>query len=318
MTLRAFRDGLIRHGTFPLVAFGPSLVTLALVAHETRITTPHLALAVALIAATYALIALCEHLLPHRSDWSHDLGDRATDVVYFVVFGPATALLSGTLAEAIVGALHAHVPTSLALAVWPTRWPLFLQLGLAAFVGELGHYAVHRAGHEWPALWRLHAIHHSARRLYWLNATRFHPIDLFLITFAQVLPLFVLGLPAPLYLAYVVASSCYGQLQHANVDVDARPYRFLFAIPELHRWHHSKNPREGDTNYGAILITVDQIFGTAFWPGRPITDPVGIGAMPSFPEGVGAQLLAPFRWSSIEHTEVTGRDEDEAEEHEGA
>ena len=28
-------------------------------------------------------------------------------------------------------------------------------------------------------MWRVHAAHHSAPRLYWLNATRFHPFDLF-------------------------------------------------------------------------------------------------------------------------------------------
>ena len=33
--------------------------------------------------------------------------------------------------------------------------------------------------HEVPWLWRFHATHHSAPRLYWLNAGRFHPLDLF-------------------------------------------------------------------------------------------------------------------------------------------
>ncbi len=44
-------------------------------------------------------------------------------------------------------------------------------------VSEFGSYWAHRLMHERPLLWRLHAVHHSAERLYWLNAGRFHPLD---------------------------------------------------------------------------------------------------------------------------------------------
>ncbi|WP_422822321.1 sterol desaturase family protein [Vreelandella nanhaiensis] len=34
---------------------------------------------------------------------------------------------------------------------------------------------MHRASHRIGWLWRLHAPHHSAERLYWLNGKRRHP-----------------------------------------------------------------------------------------------------------------------------------------------
>ena len=58
---------------------------------------------------------------------------------------------------------------------------LLAQLPLALVVAELVEYSFHRLMHEVPWLWRFHATHHSAPRLYWLNAARFHPIDLFLV-----------------------------------------------------------------------------------------------------------------------------------------
>lgn len=303
MTARRAFAGLVRHGTFPLLAFGPSALVLTLLgpsatAHE-RPSSTILAASAATIVGSYVLLAMLERLFPHRDDWNRPKDDLLADLAYFVALAPASALLGGTLASLLVDALHRGSPATLRLEVWPEAWFPFLQVFLACWLAELGHYWAHRLGHELPLLWRLHSIHHSARRLYWLNATRFHPLDLMLLGFLQALPLELLGIPPGIYLAYFVASSCYGQLQHGNVDVDTRLFSHLFATPELHRWHHSRHPEEGNTNYGAILIFWDQLFRTRFWPGKPITEPVGIGDMPRFPDHLLDQLLAPFRWQRV-------------------
>lgn len=303
MTLRRAFERLVRHATFPLLAFGPSATVLGLLGSDAtsnvRPSTTMLGIAALIIVTSYALLALLERLVPHRDEWNHPKNDLAADVAYFVAIGPISALLGGTLAALFVDALHHATHAMQRLAAWPTEWPAAAQVFLACLLAELGHYASHRLGHELPLLWRLHSIHHSARRLYWLNATRFHPLDLMLLAFLQALPLELLGIPPGIFLAYFVASSCYGQLQHCNVDVDTRIWSSVFATPELHRWHHSLHPHEGNTNYGAILIFWDQLFRTRFWPGRPISEPVGIGDMPRFPDQLLAQLLAPFRWSKV-------------------
>ena len=57
-------------------------------------------------------------------------------------------------------------------------------------------YSVHWLSHRVRWLWRFHAIHHSARRLYWLNSTRMHPVDMASTLVISLAPLALLGAPA--------------------------------------------------------------------------------------------------------------------------
>jgi sterol desaturase/sphingolipid hydroxylase (fatty acid hydroxylase superfamily) len=185
--------------------------------------------------------------------------------------------------------------------LWPDAWPPLAQLGLALLVAEFGHYWFHRLGHEWRLLWRLHAVHHSAPRLHWLNATRFHPLDLFgLMSFGWG-PLLLLGIGPGAFLSFLVFRSVYGQIQHCNIALASPGWlNRVFSSHELHRWHHSARSAEGNSNYGAALSVWDTLFGSYFRPqGRCFEGPVGIGALPEFPRSYTAQLLAPFRWSRI-------------------
>lgn len=245
----------------------------------------------------YAVVALLERRLPYRGGWNQPQGDVATDVAHLFLSGMGTnALVQATaVAAAIAGA--AWLSRRLGAPLWPNHWPLVAQLPLALLVAEFGHYWFHRLSHEHALVWRLHAAHHSAPRLYWLNATRFHPLDLFALITCQTVPLILLGAGAPVLLAYGLFTGAYGQLQHCNVAVRSGPLRFVFATPEVHRWHHSTDPREGNSNYGAVLSAWDLLFGTFFFPAdRGFTGPVGLHDLPRFPRGYLGQLLSPFRW----------------------
>jgi sterol desaturase/sphingolipid hydroxylase (fatty acid hydroxylase superfamily) len=258
-------------------------------------------LPVAAILVFYPCVALLERLFPYRSEWNRDHGDVRTDALYLLVGGPAVgALFDATLRGVAVlaaGDLSARFGSSL----WPAAWPALAQLFLALLVAELGHYAFHRLSHENAFVWRFHATHHSAPRLYWLNATRFHPLDLFALIAFQSVPLILLGATPRAFLMYAIFQTVYGQLQHANVELRTRALDWLFSTPGLHRFHHSTDPREGNANYGAILITWDLVFGSWFRPrDRAFDGPVGIAALPHFPRGWLAQLASPFRWRSVE------------------
>jgi sterol desaturase/sphingolipid hydroxylase (fatty acid hydroxylase superfamily) len=249
----------------------------------------------------YPTVALLERLAPYRAEWNHDQGDTRTDALYLLLSGPsASALFEATLRGAAVGAA-AWLASRTGLSLWPTAWPAVAQLFLAILVAEFGHYWFHRISHENAWVWRLHATHHSAPRLYWLNATRFHPLDLFSLLVCQTVPLILVGATPRAILMYSLFAAVYGQLQHANVQLRTGPLDWLFATPGLHRFHHSTDPREGNANYGAILIGWDLVFRSFFRPkGRDFTGPVGIAALPHFPRGWFAQLASPFRWKGIE------------------
>jgi sterol desaturase/sphingolipid hydroxylase (fatty acid hydroxylase superfamily) len=252
-------------------------------------------------AVLYTAIALTERRLPYRREWNRPQGDVATDVTHLVVTGiGGNALVQATVA-AIAFAAAAWLSRRVGAPLWPNHWPLLAQLALDLLVAEFGHYWFHRLSHENGLVWRVHAAHHSAPRLYWLNATRFHPIDLFALISCQTAPLIALGAGPPALLAYGLFTGAYGQLQHCNIAVRTGPLRFLFSTPELHRWHHSTDPREGNSNYGAVLSTWDLLFGTFFSPAdRSFTGPVGLRDLPRFPRDYVGQLLSPFRWRAAQ------------------
>lgn len=258
-------------------------------------------LAAAAVLLFYPTVALLERVFPHRDEWNRAQGDVRTDALHLLITGPFTSgLFDATLRGAAAGAAG-WLASQHGFAIWPSSWPAVAQLFLAILVAEFGHYWFHRLSHENALVWRLHATHHSAQRLYWLNATRFHPLDLFCLLACQSVPLILLGAPPRTFLMYTLFSVVYGQLQHANVELRTVALDWIFSTPGLHRFHHSTDVREGNTNYGAILIAWDLVFRTFFREnGGRFTGPIGIAAMPSFPRGWLAQLASPFRWRKIE------------------
>jgi ornithine lipid hydroxylase len=252
------------------------------------------------VVGFYTLIALLERSFPHRREWNRSHGDVRTDVFHLLFTGAAAQALVAALVLGPLTLLSVWVASVAGAPLWPTGWPPLAQLGLALVLGELGHYAFHRISHEVPLVWRVHAAHHSATRLYWLNATRFTVLDLFLLIGCESIPLALLGAGAAALGPYFVFRAVYGQLQHCNVDMPTpRWIDWLWSSPNVHRWHHSTNSKEGNHNYGAVLNVWDHAFGSFFRPAVPFAGPVGIGQLPDFPAGYLAQQLSPFRWGRI-------------------
>jgi sterol desaturase/sphingolipid hydroxylase (fatty acid hydroxylase superfamily) len=257
-------------------------------------------LTLAAVAIFYPAVAICERIWPYRAEWNRDQGDLRADLLYLTVAGPAVTAFFGATVAGVAAAAGAWLSERFGGSLWPASWPALAQLFLAIAVAELGHYAFHRLSHESPLVWRVHATHHSAPRLYWGNATRFHPLDLFCLLVLQSGALILLGAPPRAFLMYSLFQSVYGQLQHGNFEVRVRWLDWIFSTPGLHRFHHSTDPREGNRNYGAILIVWDLAFGTFHRPrDRGFDGPVGIGSLPQFPKGWLAQLASPFRWQRM-------------------
>ena len=252
------------------------------------------------IVVAYPLVALLERLFPYRPEWHRGRGDTRTDTLHLLVTGPSASSLNERLVHGTVATAGIWLAGRLGSPLWPTTWPPVAELGLALLVAEFGHYWFHRISHERALVWRLHAIHHSALRLYWLNATRFHPFDLFALIVCQSVPLLLFGAPERTLTMYALFSVVYGQLQHCNVALRTpRVIDWVFSTPGIHRWHHSTDPRQGNNNYGAVFSAWDHVFGTFFRPREPFGGAVGIADLPTFPRDYLGQLLAPFRWERI-------------------
>ncbi|MCZ6785434.1 MAG: sterol desaturase family protein [Proteobacteria bacterium] len=278
---------------FPVAMFGSIGLAIAMLNAGAN---PLLAFALPLLLG-YAIVIAGERLYPHVADWSRNHGDVRTDAAW-----AASIIATGQLMGPAVGlaaiALGGWLSSRLGSPLWPGDWHLAAQLALALVVVEFFQYWVHRLQHETDIMWRFHATHHSAPRLYWLNAARFHVVDIAINNLAVTIPLIALGAGANVIALWILAVTIHGICQHANMKIRCGPLNWIFSMAELHRWHHTR--RESNANYGQTLILWDILFGTRFLPSdrKPPAD-IGIDNLDAFPMTWWAQMLSPFRWSRI-------------------
>ena len=262
-----------------------------------RGTSPELLLA-AITFGGMVWVAIFERILPEHPQWNESQGDVGTDLVH----GAVSMVLLPQLLEFGLRLFLLEVAIWLAETtgspIWPSDWPILLQLVLALVISQFFEYVVHRSLHEVPLLWRFHAIHHSPSRLYFLNAGRFHPVDSALLFTVALAPLLVLGAGPELLFLYTVWASVHGMFQHCNIRLRLGPLNYIFSMAELHRWHHSLNLEEANSNYGNNILFWDIVFGTVHYPkDRRASDKIGLSEMPDFPKDYVGQVLAPWRWS---------------------
>ena len=178
---------------------------------------------------------------------------------------------------------------------WVQGLPFWGALLLIILVADLVQYWTHRAYHEVPLLWRLHAVHHSIKTMDWLAGSRQHFIEL-LITRTMVLaPIYMLGFSKEVIDAYIVVVGFQAVFNHANVSVRLGPLRYIIVTPNFHHWHHSQDQEALDKNYAAHFAFLDYLFGTAVksskvWPAQ-------YGVLGDYvPNGFFKQFKFPFTW----------------------
>jgi sterol desaturase/sphingolipid hydroxylase (fatty acid hydroxylase superfamily) len=296
--MKTVLDATLTYGTFPIV-FG---AVMGVGVYGVAEGWNPVATVMGLTGAVVLLLLVLERVHPFQEAWLHSHRDIRTDLIHNFV----NLWIPELYTVSFVGGLTvaaAWLSNAVGMELWPVRWPLLAQLLLALVIGELGTYWIHRLMHENAFLWRFHATHHSAPRLYWLNAGRFHPIDLFAQQVLALTPLILLGADTRIIALHTLFSAVHGMFQHCNVAIRLGPLNWFFSMAELHRWHHSKHIEEANTNYGANIIWWDLVFRSRFLPydRQPPTE-IGIGTLPGFPGGYVAHLLSPFRWRELEES----------------
>ena len=293
---RAILGDAIAIGLFPVVIGG----TLAWGIAEIESGVPAARAIAAPTLLAYVLLAGIERIACWEPRWLHSKGDVGVDLGHLLVSGLLTTRGLEIPIRLGVVALSAWLAGNGFDAIWPTAWNLWLQLALALVVGEFFMYWVHRLTHEVDWLWRFHAMHHSAPRLYFLNAVRFHPVDIALSNFSPMVPLLLLGADDRVIALFGLFSAVHGLFQHANIELRLGPLNWIFSMAELHRWHHSRRLEESNTNFGQNLIVWDVVFGTRYLPAdREAPHDVGLADLPTFPMDYWGQLLSPLRWKAI-------------------
>jgi sterol desaturase/sphingolipid hydroxylase (fatty acid hydroxylase superfamily) len=273
---------------YPVVSIGACVAFFLL----DRSGAPTIVAAYVPILLAAILITVAERRSPYRAAWSPDRGTVTTDMVFMAVVQmviPAFAAIAFALCASAFATSAWEVRH-----LWPHRLPSILQVVVMLVVADFLRYWQHRAMHRSPILWRLHAVHHSPDRLYWLNVGRFHPIEEVLQSLVETLPFVILGVDARVLAGYYVFYAVNGFFQHSNCDVRLGPLNQLIAGPELHRWHHAVEIRDANHNYGNKLIIWDTLFGTRYLPADREVGELGNGE-PTYPTTFVGQVAAPFR-----------------------
>jgi sterol desaturase/sphingolipid hydroxylase (fatty acid hydroxylase superfamily) len=152
--------------------------------------------------------------------------------------------------------------SSIGLESW---LPLWLQLMVGVPALDALSYALHRAFHASPILWRLHALHHADPELDATTNLRHHPGEALLMAFAigglgggiGLSPL-VVGFYGSLYLSVQFFS-------HSNIELLrglAIALGWLVVTPVQHRVHHSRHPADVAANFGPVFSIWDRLFAT--------------------------------------------------------
>jgi len=245
------------------------------------------------VAVGAAAITLLERLLPHRDEWQPNGEEVKNDLIFMVLVQMLLPKgLTFLVAVMVLNWLEAHglfLP-----GLWPHDWPPAGQATLMILLADFLRYWLHRASHEWSqGLWRLHAVHHSPQKLNWVNVGRFHPIEKSLQFLCDAAPFILLGVSAEVLALYFVFYAVNGFFQHCNVELRLGLLNCVISGPELHRWHHSWEPRESNKNYGNNIIVWDLLFGTYFLPKERVVDLLGLRNR-QYPMNFLRQMRTPF------------------------
>ncbi|MGE8320345.1 MAG: sterol desaturase family protein [Comamonas sp.] len=178
---------------------------------------------------------------------------------------------------------------------WVAGLNFWVALFLIILVADLVQYWTHRAYHEVPLLWRIHAVHHSVKSMDWLAGSRQHILELLITRTLVLAPIYVLGFSKEVIDAYIIIVGFQAVFNHANVSVRLGPLRYVIVTPNFHHWHHSQDQEALDKNYAAHYAFLDYLFGTAVKSDKPW--PQDYGVLGDYvPDGFFKQLKFPFTW----------------------
>jgi lathosterol oxidase len=198
----------------------------------------------------------------------------------FASLGPATALRDHWIPAGLVA--------------WTSALPLPVQLAGVVLLTDLSQYWVHRAFHQVPILWRLHAVHHSSETMDWLAGSRLHLLDALITRALALAPALLLGFSPAALATYLAFVSFHAVFIHANFGARLGWLEPFLVTPRIHHFHHAREREAVDVNFAVHLPFLDRLFGTRFLPADRWPRAYGIEG-PRVAEGWWGQLVGAFR-----------------------
>src|SRR5262245_10644031 len=235
-----------------------------------------------------------ERLIPHDADQYVLRDEWREDLFYYLVSSLFVQVLTYlTLAPSQFILAHgewSHIRAAVGL-------PWLVQLLLIMFLSDLAQYWMHRMFHRVPALWRFHAVHHSAKSLDWVAGARMHFLEIIVLRATTATPMFVLGFHESVLQVYILIVYVLSSFVHANIGTNFGFLEKIMVVPRFHHWHHGIDKEAIDVNFAIHFPILDRLFGTYHMPKDQWPSGYGIAGHP-VPRGYWQQFLYPFRRTS--------------------
>ena len=247
------------------------------------------------VSLGFVLVFSFEFLHPETKDWRPKRKEVYLDIFHSAFSNTLPNLLFKVLFFSLCLSANQYIVTKLSFKLWPTHIHPGFQLVLGLVCAELGFYSLHRFLHN-SKYWPLHSLHHSVERMYILAGSRTHPLQVFATYGGQMMILWLLGAPDYVIFFHALFTSVNGLLQHANIKMKFGLLNYIFATPELHRWHHSQIIKESNSNYGTNMIFWDLLLGTRYLPeGRDRPEALGLMPEDVIPLTFKDHMLSAFK-----------------------
>ena len=215
----------------------------------------------AIFLGVLAAMALWEMAAPRRRleiprviRWTNNLALVVVDTVILRLTFPILAVGLAVMAEDRGWGLFNNLDV-----------PLWIAVVVSMLLLDLAIYLQHVMFHAVPGLWRLHRMHHADLDFDVTTGLRFHPVEILISMGIKLAVVAALGPPAIAVLLFEVILNATALFNHANIDLPRpmdRVLRLIVVTPDMHRVHHSVDPRETNSNYGFNLPWWDRLLGT--------------------------------------------------------
>ena len=170
--------------------------------------------------------------------------------------------------------------------------PIWAQAAAVFIITDIMLYGIHRWFHS-EKMWRWHAIHHSSKQIDWLSAHRFHFVNVWLSFTMVDIFLLSVGFSPEATACMATFNALYSAMVHANLNWTFGPFKYTFASPVFHRWHHTMQKEGLNKNFAPTFPILDIMFGTFYMPEDKLPSKYGVHGA-NIPHTFLAQQNWPF------------------------
>ena len=179
--------------------------------------------------------------------------------------------------------------------------PVWIQLVIFFVATDFIQWFTHVMLHRFNFFWRFHKVHHSVEQMGFAAHLRYHWMENVIYTPMKYIMVMLIGgfTPDMAFIVFYVAIAI-GHLNHANINMDYGPLKYIFNNPKMHIWHHAKDlpeSRRYGVNFGISLSLWDYIFGKNYIPSDGRDIPLGFPNIDRYPK-----KFFPLIWSGFRKT----------------